>query len=111
QTAGTVRLLPILRDERSSAFPDVPTMREAGHPGIEVDTWYGILAPAGTPPAILARLNSEVNVALQSPGMREAFAKQGLTPVIDLPDRLVNLVVHELARWNRVVAAAHIEAD
>jgi len=109
--AGKVRILAILSEERSSAFPDVPTMKEAGHPGIEVDTWYGIFAPAGTPQAILARLNSEVNVALLMPEVRDALAKQGLTPVIDLPDRLVNLVLRELARWNRVVATAHIQGD
>ena len=110
-SAGNVRLLAILSDERSSAFPDVPTMKELGHPGIVVDTWYGVFAPAGTPAPVIARLNSEVNVALLAPEVRDVLAKQGLTPVIDLPDRLMNLVAQELRRWNRVVSAAHIEAD
>ena len=86
-------------------------MKELGHPGIVVDTWYGVFAPAGTPLAVVARLNSEINLALQMPSVREALAKQGLAPVVDLPDRLQNLVAQELRRWKRVVSTAHIEAD
>jgi tripartite-type tricarboxylate transporter receptor subunit TctC len=110
-SAGNVRLLAILSEQRSSAFPDVPTMKELGHPGIVVDTWYGVFAPAATPAPVIARLNSEVNVALLAPDVREALARQGLTPVVDLPDRLMNLVAQELRRWSRVVSAAHIDAD
>jgi tripartite-type tricarboxylate transporter receptor subunit TctC len=109
--AGRLRLLAILSDERSSAFPDVPTMKESGHPGIVVDTWYGIFAPAGTPQEVVLRLNGEVNALVQLPEVREAFAKQGLTPVADRPERLGSLVARELERWNRVVATAHIEGN
>jgi len=105
---GRLKMLAVFSAERSPAFPDVPTMRELGHPGLVVDTWYGVLAPAGTPREIVMRLNKEVNALLQLPEIREAFAKQGLTPVVDRPERLGELVEHELSRWNRVVAQAGI---
>ena len=107
-TTGRLRMLAVLSAERSPAFPDVPTMKELGHPALVVDTWYGIYAPAGTPREIVARLNSEVNALLQLPEIREAFSKQGMTPVVDKPERLAELVEQELARWNRVVAQSNI---
>jgi len=109
--AGRLHLLAILSHERSSAFPDVPTMKELGHPGLVVETWYGIFAPAGTPHEVVARLNAEVNALLQLPEVREALAKQGLAAAPDKPERLGEMLAAELARWNRVVATARIEAD
>ncbi|HUQ27531.1 MAG TPA: tripartite tricarboxylate transporter substrate binding protein [Usitatibacter sp.] len=107
-TTGRLKMLAVLSSERSPAFPDVPTMRELGHPALVVDTWYGIYAPAGTPRDIVARLNTEINALLQLADIREAFAKQGLTPVTDRPERLGDLVDKEIARWTRVVATAGI---
>jgi tripartite-type tricarboxylate transporter receptor subunit TctC len=108
-TTGRLKMLAVLSAERSPAFPDVPTMKELGHPNLVVDTWYGIFAPAGTPREAVARLNTEINALLQLPEIREAFAKQGLTPVVDKPERLGDLVEKEIARWNRVVATAGIK--
>ena len=108
-TTGRLKMLAVLSAERSPAFPDVPTMKELGHPNLVVDTWYGIYAPAGTPREAVARLNSEINALLQLPDIREAFAKQGLTPVVDKPERLGDLVEKEIARWNRVVATAGLK--
>ena len=105
---GRLRMLAVLSAERSPAFPEVPTMKELGHPALVVDTWYGIYAPAGTAPEIVARLNAEVNALLREADIREAFAKQGMTPVVDRPQRLGELVEQELARWNRVVASSGI---
>jgi len=107
-TTGRLKMLAVLSAERSPAFPDVPTMKELGHPNLVVDTWYGIYAPAGTPREAVAKLNTEINALLQLPDIREAFAKQGLTPVADKPERLGDLVEKEIARWNRVVATAGI---
>jgi tripartite-type tricarboxylate transporter receptor subunit TctC len=109
--SGRLRMLAVLSSERSPAFPDVPTMKELGHPKLVVDTWYGIYAPAGTAPETVARLNFEVNALLQSPGLREAFAKQGLVAVVDRPERLSELVGRELERWHRVVINAHIAGE
>ena len=108
---GRLRMLAVLSEERSPAFPDVPTMRELGHKDLVVDTWYGLFAPAGTPPEAIDRLNTEVNALLKLPEIREALAKQGLTAVTDKPERLERLVVSELRRWNRVVARAKIQGD
>ncbi|HET9580709.1 MAG TPA: tripartite tricarboxylate transporter substrate-binding protein, partial [Usitatibacter sp.] len=109
--SGRLKMLAVLSEQRSSAFPDVPTMRELGHPDLVVDTWYGLFAPAGTPGEIAARLNTEVNVLLKLPEIRDAMAKQGLAAVTDTPERLSRLVGEELRRWNRVVAAARIRED
>lgn len=108
---GRLKMLAVLSNERSPAFPDVPTMRELGHPRLVVDTWYGLYAPAGTPPEVVTRLNGEVNAILQLPEIREALAKQGLTAVVDRPERLSDLVDAELARWSRVVAEAKIKGE
>jgi tripartite-type tricarboxylate transporter receptor subunit TctC len=107
-TTGRLKMLAVFSAERSAAFPDVPTMKELGHPGLVVDTWYGVFAPAGTPREIVARLNSEINALLQQPEIRDALAKQGMTPVVDRPERLGQLVEEEIARWGRVVASAGI---
>ena len=106
--SGRLRMIAVLSAERSPAFPDVPTMKELGHPALVVDTWYGIFAPAGTPREVVARLNAEVNALLQLAEVREALANQGLSPVVDRPERLGELVEREVARWNRVVASAGI---
>jgi len=105
-TTGRLRMVAVLSEERSPAFPNVPTMKELGHSGLVVDTWYGIFTPAGTPRDAVARLNKEVNALLQQPELRDALAKQGLTPVADRPERLGELVAQEIRRWNRVVASA-----
>jgi tripartite-type tricarboxylate transporter receptor subunit TctC len=109
--SGRLKMLAVLSNERSPAFPDVPTMKELGHPKLVVDTWYGLYAPAGTPPEIVARLNGEVNAILQLPDIRDALAKQGLVAVVDKPERLSELVDAELSRWRRVVAEARIMGE
>ena len=108
---GRLKMLAVLSEERSSAFPDVPTMRELGHKDLVVDTWYGLFAPANTPPEVVARLNAEVNALLKLPEIRESLARQGLTAVTDKPERLEQLVASELRRWNRVVAKAKIQGE
>src|SRR5712691_7132737 len=77
--SGKLRMLAVMSRQRSSAFPDVPTMREAGLPQLEVETWYGVLAPAGTPDVIIANINSELNTLLKDPGIRDFMARQGMS--------------------------------
>jgi tripartite-type tricarboxylate transporter receptor subunit TctC len=108
---GRLKMLAVLSNERNAAFPDVPTMKELGYPKLVVDTWYGVYAPAGTPPEIVTRLNSEFNAALQAPEIRDALAKQGLAAVVDRPERLSELVGLELERWSHVVANARITGE
>ncbi len=109
--SGKLRMIAVLSDERSPAFPDVPTAKEAGLDKLVVDTWYGALAPAGTPPAIIEKLNAEFNAALQTPEVRAIMAQQGLTPVTAGPERMGALLRSELARWKRVVAEAKISGE
>jgi len=97
--------------ERSSAYPDVPTMKEQGLPDLEVETWYGAFAPANTPLQIVQKVNGDINAVLREAQIREAIEKQGMTPVGGTPQRLAELVRKELPRWNRVVSAAGIKAD
>jgi tripartite-type tricarboxylate transporter receptor subunit TctC len=76
-----------------------------------VETWYGMFAPAGTAPAVVAQINADVNALLQQADIRDALARQGLTVVGGGAERFGDLVRRELARWARVVAAARIKAD
>jgi tripartite-type tricarboxylate transporter receptor subunit TctC len=109
--SGKLRMIGVMSAERWPAFPDVPTMKEQGLPQLEVETWYGILAPAGTPRAAIAKLNAEVNAILRESDMRELLARQGLAPAGGPPERLGERVRDEIARWTRVVREAHIKAD
>ena len=109
--AGRLRALAVMSDERSPAYPDVPTMKEQGLPDLEVETWYGSFVPAGTPEAVIREINAGINAALKDTQVREAIEKQGMTPVGGAPQRLGNLVKSELPRWNRVVKEAGIKAD
>jgi len=109
--SGKLRALGIMSAERSQAFADVPTLKEQGLPDVEVETWYGAFAPAGTPAQAIGRLNADINQVLKDPGIRELLEKQGMVPVGGTPERMGNLVKSELARWTRVVNAAGIKAD
>jgi tripartite-type tricarboxylate transporter receptor subunit TctC len=109
--SGQLRALAVLSAARSQAFIQVPTLREQGLPEVEVETWYGAFAPAGTPAAVVSRINSELNTLLGEPGIRESLARQGMTPVGGPPERLGEHVKRELERWSRVVRAANIKAD
>ncbi len=108
---GKLRMLAVMSAERSPAFADVPTLRELGLADLEVETWYGIFAPAGTPVAVIAKLNSEINVLLKRDDVRELLARQGMNPAGGTPERFGELVGRELARWSRVVSASGIKAD
>ena len=109
--SGRLRMLGVMSDERTPAFPDVPTLKEAGVADIEVSTWYAMFAPAGTPEAIVSRVNADVNRFLKEDDLRKLLAKQGLDAGGGSPQQLGERVKRELARWTRVVKAAHIKAD
>jgi tripartite-type tricarboxylate transporter receptor subunit TctC len=109
--SGKLRMLAVMSAERSPAFPDIPTLKESGHAGLVVDTWYGVFAPAGTPAPVIARLNAELNTLLDRSEIRDLLAKQGMAAAGGSPQRFGELVREELARWSRVVTAAGIRAD
>ncbi|MFM9970812.1 MAG: tripartite tricarboxylate transporter substrate binding protein [Burkholderiales bacterium] len=106
-----LRMLAVLAIERSPVVPNVPTMREAGFPSIQVENWYGVMAPGGTPAELVAKLNGEINAMLKTPETNSMLSSQGLQPVGGAPSRLTELIKSEQQRWPRVVAAAKIGAD
>jgi tripartite-type tricarboxylate transporter receptor subunit TctC len=109
--SGRLRALAVMSAERSPAFPDLPTMKEQGLSDLEVETWYAAFAPANTPPAVILKINTDINAMLKDPQVREALEKQGMTAAGGPPQRLGDLVRKELPRWARVVNAAGIKAD
>jgi tripartite-type tricarboxylate transporter receptor subunit TctC len=109
--SGKLRMLGVMSPVRAPAFPDIPTMREQGLPNVEVDTWYGVFAPAGTPPAVVAKVNAELGALLKIPEIRDVLAKQGLDPVGSTPEQFAARLRQDIPRWVRVVNAAGIKAD
>jgi tripartite-type tricarboxylate transporter receptor subunit TctC len=108
---GQMRMIAVISPERNPVVPQVPTMKEAGYPGVQVGAWYAMLAPAGTPAEVVARINADVNAAINAPETHAVLARQGFAPLTGTPARLAELIKAELARWPRVVAAAGIRAD
>jgi tripartite-type tricarboxylate transporter receptor subunit TctC len=109
--SGRLRMLGVMSDERAPAFPDVPTLKEQGLSDLDVETWYAMFAPAGTPEGIVKRANADVNAFLKEADVRGVLEKQGLNPGGGAPQMLGERVKRELARWTRVVKAAHIKPD
>ena len=109
--SGQLRALAVMSAERSQAFAQVPTMKEQGLPDLDVETWYGAFAPAGTPVTLVSRVNADINSLLKEAAIREMLAKQGMAAKGGPPERLGELLKRELARWKRVVDAAGIKAD
>lgn len=109
--AGKLRAIAITSKERSALLPDVPTMSESGLPGFEVQSWFGLAAPAGTPPSIIARLNTALNHVLADATVQQRLAAMVATPVPGTPEDMRAFVASELVRWRDVVKAAGIRAD
>jgi tripartite-type tricarboxylate transporter receptor subunit TctC len=110
QTAK-LRALGVTSARRVSALPDIPSIAEAGVAGYDGSAWYGVLAPAGTPPAIVTRLHADLMGALRAPDLKEKLIAQGLEPAAYLPEEFSTLIVAELAKWSKVVAAAGIKIE
>ncbi len=109
--AGKLKILAVAGAKRSPVEPAIPTVAESGYPEFDVDLWYGLLAPAGTPKQIVARLNTEITQILSSPEMRETLANQGLDVVTSTPEQFAALMKTDLARWAQVIKTAGIRAE
>ena len=109
--SGRLRALAIADRRRSPVFPELPTMTEAGFAGVETGTWYGILAPARTPPAIVAHVQKTIVRILQAPDLKSRILNQGVDIVANSPDEFGKLIIAEVAKWSRVVKTAGIQAD
>ena len=110
-TAGRIRALAAASPQRNPLLPNVPTFAELGYPSVNVALWYGLMAPAGTPPEVIARLNREVNEALKTPDVMEKFAAQGTEALGGTPAQAANYMRQELDRWGPVVKKAGIVAN
>jgi tripartite-type tricarboxylate transporter receptor subunit TctC len=108
---GRLRALGVTTRNRIAPFPDLPTIAEAGVPGYEISTWYGIWAPARTPHAIIARLQQAVAAAARNPETRARFDALGAEPVADSPEDYARFVRAEYDRWGKLVRDARIKLD
>ena len=108
---GRLRAIGVTSAERSPAFPDLPSIAEAGVPGYVAESWYGLYVPAGTPAEIIARLNEAANAAVQTETFTRSVAEEGLRAVGGPPTALADYVQAEQARWAEVVRAANIKPE
>jgi tripartite-type tricarboxylate transporter receptor subunit TctC len=109
--SGRLRALAVSSSKRLAALPDVPTTAESGYPGFEADQWYGLVAPAGTPAAVVARLNAEINKALMLADVAQQLSVEGATPMPTTPQAFADLIKREIPRWAEVVKAGNVKAD
>ena len=109
--AGKVKALAVTTAKRSSLAPDLPTIAEAGLPGFDINTWFGVFAPAGTPQAIVERLHAEFTRALAQPGVRERMTNLGAEPVGNRPEEFAAYIQSEAGKYARVIKASGAKAD
>lgn len=109
--AGQARPLAVTTPKRSPALPDLPTVAESGYPGYEVSTWFGYLAPAGTPPEIVNKLNAEINAALRHPDVQKKLVALGAELDPGTPQAFGKFLEADMNRWAGVIKQAGIKAD
>jgi tripartite-type tricarboxylate transporter receptor subunit TctC len=109
--AGKARALAVLSDKRATTMPNVPTTKEAGVDGLVVDIWYGILVPSGTPPAVVTRLNTEINKALASPELKDRLLGVGVQPLGTSPEQFGTYIRSEAVRFAKVIKDAGIKPE
>ena len=108
---GALRALGVTGATRSKALPDVPTIAEAGLPGYEATTWFGVFAPAKTSPAIVDKLNKAINDALRKPAVIEKIESMGGETMHMTPEEFRKLVLSDTEKWRKVVKGANIQVE
>lgn len=108
---GKVRGLAVTSSKRSPFAPNLPTTAEAGFPGFQIDFWWGLVAPARVPAAIVKRLNSELNLILAQPDIKEVLAREGAVPAPTGVDEFGKLIAADIARWTRLVKERNIQTE
>ncbi len=108
---GQLRALAVSSPQRLDALPDLPTVAEAGFKGFEADQWYGVVAPAGTPKDIVAKLNAQINQALSSAELKTRLNNEGAIAMPTTPDAFGQHIVREIARWKPVIGSGRVKAD
>ena len=109
--AGKLRALAVTTAKRSPALPDVPTIAEAGVPGYEATSWFGLLAPAGTPAPVVAKLNASILKALADPEVKKKLAEQGAEPHGEKPEQFAAFIESETLKWGKVVKESGASLD
>jgi len=109
--AGKARALAIVSEKRATPLPNVPTAKESGFDNFVVDIWYGILAPAGTPQNIVARLNTEINKALAAPDLKDRLLTAGIQPLGNTPEQFSSFIRSETGRYAKVIKEAGIKPE
>jgi tripartite-type tricarboxylate transporter receptor subunit TctC len=109
--SGRIRALAVSTAKRPASLPDLPTVAEAGIPGYDAGVWYGILAPAGTPREIVARLNGEIARALNQPDYRNLLVNNTIEPIGSPPEQLSRYIKSELVKWAKVIKDAGVRVD
>jgi tripartite-type tricarboxylate transporter receptor subunit TctC len=109
--AGKLRALAAANDKRLAQLPDVPTFAESGYSGMEAGLWYGMLAPKGTPQAVVQRLNAAINQALKDQELRDRFAASSIETIGSTPEEFGRYMRSEIQRWGEVARAAKIQLD
>ena len=108
---GQLRALAVTGLKRADGLPDIPTVAEAGVPNYEALQWYGLLAPTGTPPEIVARIQAETALALKLPDMKARLASDGAEPVGSTPSDFARFIKDEHEKWTNVARVANIKPD
>jgi len=109
--SGKLRALAVTSAHRSQDLPDLPTMSEAGVPGYDATSWYGVLGPAKLPPDIVASLNSTLRKIMTTPDIKQKFANLGVEPIVGNPEEFNEYMKKEIVKWRDVVAAAQIKVE
>ena len=109
--AGRLKALAVTTAQRSRLAPDLPTMAEAGVPGFDISTWFGLLAPAGTPRDIVAKWNADVVRILNTPDVREKLLAQGAEPAPSTPEQFAQFIAQEYAKYGKIVKASGAKVD
>ena len=109
--AGNVRMLAVSTAKRSALLPDVPTMAEAGVPGYESTTYFGVLGPAGLSPAVVSRISGDIALVLKAEDVRQRFAAAGAEPVGSTPQAFAALIESERDKWSRLIRSANIKVE
>ncbi|HXZ22033.1 MAG TPA: tripartite tricarboxylate transporter substrate binding protein [Pseudolabrys sp.] len=108
--AGKLRMIGVGSDHRSKEFPEVPTISESGVPGFEAKSWFGLVAPAGTPAGIIKKVNQDVTKVISDSGFAEEYlTAQGLEPILGTPDQFAAFIRSETVKWGKVVKDANIK--
>jgi tripartite-type tricarboxylate transporter receptor subunit TctC len=109
--AGALRVLAVTSPQRVPYASDVPTMAEAGVPGYELTSWYGLFAPAGTPTQVVDKINADLRKVMAMPEVHEQFVSRGDEPSADSPEQAGAFVRAEVSKWDRLIKQAHIKVD